>query len=392
MVNIPKLSDIYSSVLTDLQTELGVTIPSWTKSFIKILATVQAAKLYLMYLALANVQKNIFPDTADTEANGGTLERFGRVKLGRMPLPPTQGEYTADISGINGTVIPANTTFQSTDESTNPGIMYVTDVPHTIIGITATITIRALTSGTVGRQRSGDKLAVTQPIAGAENTITINTEVSAPTSGESTEEYRRVVLDSFRLMPAGGASSDYRIWAQDAPGAYRVYPFAASGSPNEVNVYVESSIPDSTDSMGTPSAPTLAAVDAAIEADPITGQGRRPLGVKAVNVLPIVVHKVQISIPSFVDRTTEKESAILAEIAEVVNNIRPFVPGADIIDNKNNILSTHVVVAAIIRAVPGAAFGTPTITLQVGSGPLAPITHKTFINGDIPFLQAVGYV
>ncbi|MBX9450027.1 MAG: hypothetical protein KL787_10060, partial [Taibaiella sp.] len=117
MVNIPKLSELYNSILADLQAELGVTIPLWTKSFIKILAMVQATKMHLAYLALGDVQRNIFPDTADPEAMGGTLERFGRVKIGRMPLTATQGKYIVQVTGDPGATIPVSSTMVTDDDS-----------------------------------------------------------------------------------------------------------------------------------------------------------------------------------------------------------------------------------------------------------------------------------
>lgn len=82
-VQIPTTQELYTSIKSDLETELNINIPVFGKIFLRALAAVQAAKLKLYYLAIASVQKNIFPDTADPESIGGTLERFGIVKLGR---------------------------------------------------------------------------------------------------------------------------------------------------------------------------------------------------------------------------------------------------------------------------------------------------------------------
>ena len=88
MITIPTLKELYDQVLSDLETQYSISIPLFGKNFLRALAMVQAAKLKIFYLAVANLQKNIFVDTADPEASGGTLERFGRVKLGRNPFPP----------------------------------------------------------------------------------------------------------------------------------------------------------------------------------------------------------------------------------------------------------------------------------------------------------------
>ena len=70
-----------------LESELNITIPTFGKSFLRALATVQADIIWILFMAIAQVQKNIFVDTCDVE----TLGRFGQVKLGRDRFPATQG-------------------------------------------------------------------------------------------------------------------------------------------------------------------------------------------------------------------------------------------------------------------------------------------------------------
>lgn len=106
MADIPTLSTLQTQIENDLRTHLGISQTWIGKVFLRILAMVQAAKLKLFYLQVAQLQKNIFVDTADTEQNGGTLERFGRTKLGRNRNPALAGEYTLNITGsIGGTVL-----------------------------------------------------------------------------------------------------------------------------------------------------------------------------------------------------------------------------------------------------------------------------------------------
>lgn len=120
MTTIPTISQLYAEVLADLQNEYGVTISTVGKVMLRFIAFVQAAKLKLIYLFVGDVQRNITPDTAYSTANGGTLERWGLIKLGRNPLPATQGQYTATVTGTVGAVIPASTTFKSDDDSLSP--------------------------------------------------------------------------------------------------------------------------------------------------------------------------------------------------------------------------------------------------------------------------------
>ncbi len=123
MITIPTLSQLISDVRTDLESKFGDSIPLVGKIFLNALAAVQGGKLKLYYLVIGSLQKNIFVDTADPEATGGTLERFGRVKLGRNPFPATAGSYVVEVTGTVGAVILAGTTFRSNDDSTNPIIV-----------------------------------------------------------------------------------------------------------------------------------------------------------------------------------------------------------------------------------------------------------------------------
>lgn len=392
MVKIPTLREIYNSIITDIEAELSIVIPFWTKAYIKVQAMVLATKIHIAYLALGFVQKNIFPDTADPESMGGTLERFGRIKIGRMPLPATQGRYSVEMTGVIGSVIPTGAILMSDDTSTNPGMLFITSLSYTFTSSTRVVDVRALTAGTASRMMIDETMSLTSPIIGVDTTGIVAAELTIPNDAEDIEEYRRVVLESFRLMPAGGASADYRLWAQDASGVKQSYPYASPSAPNEVDVYIESSISDSVDGMGTPTATTLTNASSVIEYDPITGEGRRPLGVFAVNVLPVIVNKVTIDIPSFIDLTPEKQLLINNALKSLIDSVRPFIGGADVIDEKNDVLSTHRVIATIIETIPGAAFMSPIVKIQIGSGPVTIEDFKTFTFGNIPYLESVNYV
>ena len=91
---IPTLKSLVDQVRADLEAKLSSTIPVFGTAFLTALSLVQGGKLKLLYLLLGYVQKNLFVDLADDELQGGTLQRFGRVKLGRDPLQATQGVYT----------------------------------------------------------------------------------------------------------------------------------------------------------------------------------------------------------------------------------------------------------------------------------------------------------
>ena len=384
MIIIPTFTQLYDQVIQDMEAEYGDSIPAFGKIFLIAQAAVQAGKLKLLYLAVGVLQKNIAPDTADRESSGGTLERWGRIKLNRDPFPATAGEYVMEITGTIGATVFAQTTFKSNDDSTNPGKLFILDESHLLIATTDSITVRALEAGTDSQMIPGEGMTATVPIAGVNRLATVLSEATQPLAAEDIEDYRQAVVDSFRTETQGGAPGDYRIWSLDAQGVKRVYPYAKSGAANEINIYVEATIDDSTDGKGTPSASILSDVEDVIELDPDTTlslneRGRRPLGVFDVHVLAITVKEIDVDVASYVDLTAEKEALIDAAIEEVINEMRPFIAGADVLADRNDYLSSNNIIAAILSAVPGSQFGAVTIYVDG----VAQVSAYQFIDGNI---------
>lgn len=389
MVTIPTLQQLYTAVLSDLESAYGDNVPAFGKVFIRALAAVQAGKLKLLYLGLADIQKNIAPDTASPEENGGTLERWGRIKLNRDPFTATAGQYVIQVTGTAGATIVANTTFKSDDDSVNPGKLFVLDTTFVLVTPTDEITVRALEGGEGSQLFAAETLTATIPIALVDRAATVLSESVQPLEAETIEEYREKVVASFRTEPQGGAAADYRDWAADAQGVRRVYPFATSGAANEINLYVEATEADSSDGEGTPTPSILAAVEDVVELDPDTTKplnerGRRPLGVFLVHYLAVNVKQVVITIASFENLTDDIEDAISDAIAEMIDDVRPFVAGADILSERNDIISKNKIIAAIYSANPGSTFG--NITLKVAG---VSVTSYQFLNGDIPHLNTL---
>lgn len=384
MITIPTLSELYTSVKSDLEAELTISIPLVGKSFIRALAAVQAGKLYLLYLSLGLVQKNIFPDTADPAAQGGTLDRFGQVKLNRARFSAVAGQYKVQATGTTGATIPAETTWKSDDDSDNPGFIFVLDNEYTLDGTNQFI-IRALTAGNDSALTVGNTLSLTSPVALVDTQVSIlSVEIEAQ-AAETIAEYREKIVEAFRLEAQGGSPADYRLWAAEVQGVAEVYPYATSAAPFETTLYVEATEGDSTDGKGTPTTTILEGVESAIE-DPTTLRpARKPIGAW-VNYEPVTVLDIDITIDSYGDYTAEKAAAILTGLTNLIDSIRPFIGGIDVVADKNDILDTNLIIAKILEAVPGSDFG--TITLEVNT---VGVGTYTFTNGEIPYLASVSY-
>jgi uncharacterized phage protein gp47/JayE len=386
MIRIPTLSELYNQIVADFESELGESIPLFGKSFLRATAAVQAAKLWINYKINAFVQKNSWVDTADPESMGGSLERFGRVKLNRNPYPATAGQYVVTVTGTIGAVIPARTIFKSNDNALNAGKLFILDNQYTLVAVSDSITLRALEIGIDSRLNIGNQLTSTTPISLVNSLAVVSSEAVEPFSSEDIEVYRRKIIESFQLEPQGGSSSDYRLWANEVQGVAQSYPFAVSGQVGQVNLFIEATIEDSTDGQGSASAGLLDDVKDNIEL-PINGvPARKPVG-NIVNYLSVTPLEVNIEIAGFQGLTTDIENLIEGALTEEIAKIRPFVSAIDIVSKRNDTLNTNKIITTILTTIPGSVFG--TITLEVDSVATA---SKTFAGGEIPFLNSVTYV
>lgn len=382
MITIPTTQQLYTAILADIEAEFNVQVNAEGKTILRAFAAVQAAKLKQYYLAIGQLQKNIFIDTANPASMGGTLERFGYVKLGEGPFPAVQGQYACTVTGDIGSTIPGGTTFKSDDDSTSPGKLFILDTAFTLAATTETITLRALTAGTDSALVVNDTLTATAPINNVDSAATVSAITTEPQDSEDIEAYRTRGINSYRLEPQGGAASDYRLWSAEAQGVVRSYPYTKSGAPNEVDLYIEGDI--DTD-KGVPSAGVLSAVTTAITVDPDNPtQGRKPLGVFAVNVQAIIPLDVVITIDDFEDKTTAKETLITTALEEAIYNIRPFIAASDIEADRNDVLSINKIINVVLDAVPNARFGTVSMTINGNAE-----TSYLFEDGAIPYFMSV---
>ena len=390
MRNIPTLNELYTDIISDLESQYSATISLVGKVFLRALAMVQAGKLKLFYLAIGLLQKNIFVDTADSESIGGTLERFGRIKLGRNPYPARAGVYVLKVTGSIGAVIKASTTFKSDDSSLNPGFLFVIDNDYTLVATTDYITVRALTIGAESKLALLDTLTSTSPIALVNNPVTVYSITTEPLAAEDIEAYRLAIINSYRLEAQGGAATDYRLWSSDAQGVRFVYPYAKSGAVCEVDLYIEATVADSTDGKGTPSAQLLLDVEAVVDRSPDTSldaneRGRRPLQV-IVHYLPVTIKTVDIVITGFTGITNDQKTLLLNAITDSVNLIRPFIDAADDLVNRNDTIDNNKIIGVITTQIPGAIFSSVTISVN---GVVVSIYNFTL--GNIPYLNSITY-
>ena len=387
-MTVPTYTELFDSIISDFKAKFGIT-SLVGKVVFNAFAAVQAAKLKIIYLSVAFVYKNIFPDTADSEALGGSLERFGLVKLDRLPFPATAGEYKITVTGTIGATIPAGTTYKSLDTSTSPDKLFRVDSEVILASTSEEIDIRALDLGSVARLEVGDELQVTAPIDNVNSFASVASVEVIPVEAESIEDYRTKVIAAYQLEAQGGAKTDYRIWSADAAGEREVYPYVVDGEPGKINLYIEANADDSTDGHGTPTAAIIQEVEDVVEFDPDTSKplnerGRRPMGTFEIFYLAITPLAVDVQIFELTD--TSFLSTIKDTIETFLLDIRPFIDGAD---NPNNIQKDKLFasdIVNIVRSVIGSNNTFSDLKMFVDS---IETTLYQFTDGDIPYIDTV---
>jgi len=387
---IPTIKEINTNISNDLRSKLNLTI-DYLKKTLDAFALVLSAQFHLVYLYLSDIQDNIFPDKATTADQGGTLERQGQIYMNRNPFPDSVGSFKVSVTGVAGSVLRVNLTFKSNENALNAGQVYILDSEYTLTGTSDEIEIRSIGAGVDYNLNVADNLTITEPVIGVDKTVTVTDILVQPKAGETTELYRQAILNAIQLEPQGGARADYRQWSSDAQGVRLVFPYVQDVNTGIIDLYVEATLVDSTDGKGTPTSTILTDVGDVIEQDPdiskpINERGRRPIQAD-VHVSAITLVPVDVTIAGLNDDSTTVRNSINSSITDLLYDVRPFISGADLRRNKNDILYSGKVQSVVTDTLTNGNFFN-LLTLYVDGNA---ITSYEFTLGNIPYLRNLTY-
>lgn len=310
MIKIPTIKEISTRIIEDYRGKSG---EGFTGPVVKAMAWAYAGCCRLLYQAVLSAHKDIFPATARDEV----LITLGR-QLGLTPVPPTATEAEGEIDAAPGTLIPVGTMFKSPT-----GCLFITQEECSVSTNKGLLKIKALTPGTEGLLRKGDKLTITTPVATAGNSCIITNITVLADNGEEMEAFRARLIERMKLRPQGGSPIDYIVWGKTVPNVTHIFPFRADapGAPAKVYFLVD----ESTGSR----IPTLTDIENLkakySEAD------KMPI-CSVVDVLAPSEIPVDITITGFTGELSYREF-IEKDILRLLNTKHPYIRGVD----KNNI-------------------------------------------------------
>ena len=203
MKPIPSIVELQQKITEDFKSKLNLSDDDLKKT-LNAFSLVLSGQMKILYLFLADIQNNIFADSADSVDQGGTLERIGQIYLNRPPFPDAIGVFNISVNGIIGSVLRESLTFKSNEDALNPGQLFVLDSEHIMVSTTDVIEVRSLGAGTDFNLSVNDKLTITEPVIGVDKTVTVTAVTTQPTAGETLENYRDAILRAIQLEPQGG--------------------------------------------------------------------------------------------------------------------------------------------------------------------------------------------
>jgi len=321
------------------------------KSALFVLASAIAPVIRLVYTFGLWILNQTDPQTADDEnvVDGGRLQQWGRLLKVGEPKPGQAPRYTIDIAGTDGSTLLAGTAYRS-----STGNIYLLEAEITIAGGAAQGIIKA--SVPEDRENTeyalpiGAEVITVNPFSGIDNPAIVSAVETTATDGEDIEKsYRPRVVSVLRLAPQGGARIDYKRWPLDAEGVAASYPYSDIIEPGKINVYIEAT--PEVDPDGIPTQDVLDAAYDAILIDPETGLQRKPLS-DVVIMLPIMLLLFDIEIVGLnAPDIPAAQSRINDALVTTLKNKKPFLDGADFLDEKNDIVSRAELLAVAVSAI-----------------------------------------
>jgi uncharacterized phage protein gp47/JayE len=390
-VTIPTLEELTNQILQDIATEFGVDVSELGTTYV-VAARVQAGMIYQQYLALSGVQKNIFYDLAEDEI----LIRYGTIILGRTPAPAESGEYTIEVQGEIGAVIPSGTQYKANDSALAAGYLFIVDQEFTLTAQIDSAPIRALTPGVESALFENDFLTATAPITDVNREAKVTAITKQPVAAEDIESYRADVIEAVQIEPQGGAPGDFRLWCSEIPEIRTTYPYAKLGAPGNIEIYIEATKENTAPSEieGVPTQATIDEVYTAATAidpetgivviNPVTGKGRKPISVFTIIPLPVSPVPVDLDFTGLTDESVATD--IRTAVESLLYNIRPFVAGADLLQNKNDVLTIGQIISEVISVLEGTGIIYTTLTMDVND---VLVNTYQFLLGDYPYLRFI---
>lgn len=202
----PTLDEIYNRIKGDFESRLSDGLALFRRAVLLIIAKIFAGVSHLIHGFVVNLGDQLLPDRADDPE---FLNRHA-LMWGLIRIAGGYATGTIEFTGVDNSVIPAGTVLQDAD-----GYEFKTDIDAQIAAGSAIVPITASEIGAAGNTVY-NTLALVSPIAGVDDTGTIDTVLTGGADPETDDALRTRLLARIRRTPGGGTLADYMQWALDS--------------------------------------------------------------------------------------------------------------------------------------------------------------------------------
>lgn len=395
------LEYVNNLVISGLETEFNTRFRLLPKSFIRVLAKVEAGVFMTLYKQQAWMFKQLFVDTATFEEVDilgekiRPLLKWGKTVGIAAPSGATQWSGT-----IRVTTTDVNTTLLQGTQFKNKatGQIYITTENKYLANMSEEIKVRCTVPGSVGNLSADDILETVNPLFNIERKAYVISDGLPGLDAETEESYRARVARRWKVQPQGGALADYRLWSSDVPGVLQVYPYKDPDTASGVLIFVSA-----TNDSRVPSAELLVAVGEACTYDPETGEAnRKPMGAVLdpaldgtyANVRACDISEFEVRITGFASETelSSFKSQVSSNIQKYFKEREPWIRGLSVDKDRTDRISVNNLLGIVNDIAEGLSSYFETLTLyhndseipsyDLSEGELAKL-GRLVINGEV---------
>ena len=394
----PTTSEIADNLISQMESTLNQTVPMLPKSFMRVLSKATAAVFITLYKYSGFIFLQMFVQTASfttTIVNGkvvNPLTNWGLLIGVGYPQNAVATQLVIDVTvDLQTGTLPANTPLISQLN----GVTYLTvgAVPLNASVVQATVVASADSSGgngsgTIGNLDDGAELTFANPIVQVQKTATVASTSVTGAAAETSDAYRKRIIDRFQKRPQGGAPADFQIWGVDVEGIVNVWPYKDETNPGIVKCYVEATPASSGSPDGIPTNAQLQQVLDSIDYDENGVSTRRPISSLA-NAFPIVRTGFQVEVVGTqVDDLGTVQGLVETACEQYFLDREPFVFGLSVPPRKDRISTAELAgqISTIISAYNGYFEGlnikigaTEYQLYQLGAGEKSKVTNVVFL-------------
>jgi len=190
-LDLPSYEDIVNGIRADIRRFLPESDPTIFGSFLRGLADSNAGRHFDNTNSIAQLEKELFPDTATLE----NLTRWATYE-GITPFPATQSNGSAVFSGVLSTVIPISTEFTN-----SIGNSYLNDSAATIVNLSISVITLIRFGTTVKATTISDHNFATNLV------VTISGAVPTEYNGNQTITVLSTTTFSYQITTTPGSAT-----------------------------------------------------------------------------------------------------------------------------------------------------------------------------------------